>query len=249
MNRLGPACLLCALAVWPGCVPRKPPPVSRRSPVAQASLARPSSYEYFIYAVRPGDSLYQLQQRFGVPWEEIRDANELNPEDLKAGSLLVIRRVDGFRPAQGRGAPSIGRPLDPRELHRGQPGARYWWPTRGRPARRYGQALQGLPDPGIAIPAPAGTPVCAVADGTVTVVVPVDCSAGSAWGNVVVLSHANRVVSWYGHLAGIQVRPGQKVAKGEPLGTVGSSGAAARPMLAFRLFRDERPLNPEHHLP
>lgn len=135
------------------------------------------------------------------------------------------------------------------DLYRGKPLAQFWWPTAGTLARRYGDAFRGMSDPGIAISAPAGTEVYAVADGTVVSSVRGGNAPDSVWGNVVSIAHAGGMVSWYGHLANILVREGARVSKGEAIGTVGTTGAAPSPMLAFRLYRNARPVDPLGYLP
>ncbi len=69
------------------------------------------------------------------------------------------------------------------------------------------------------------------------------------WGNVISIRHAGDIVSWYGYLDRILIREGQKIRKGQRIGTVGSSGAAAAPELAVRFFRNERPTDPLPLLP
>ena len=115
--------------------------------------------------------------------------------------------------------------------------------------RRYGDKVRGLAEPGMGIAAPLGTEVCAVAAGTVVTCVRTDPASPSAWGNVVAIAQAGDMVSWYAHLDRVFVEKGREVSRGGVIGTVGSSGAAARPVLAFRLFRNERPVDPEDFLP
>jgi murein DD-endopeptidase MepM/ murein hydrolase activator NlpD len=109
--------------------------------------------------------------------------------------------------------------------------------------------LRGFKEPGIAIAAPAGTEVCAVAAGRVITLVGGDKARRSAWGNVVAVFHPDGMVSWYGHLGDIEVAKGDSVEKGQPIATVGSSGAVQEPELAFRLFKAERLVDPEDYLP
>jgi murein DD-endopeptidase MepM/ murein hydrolase activator NlpD len=135
------------------------------------------------------------------------------------------------------------------DLHRGRPSRRFWWPTAGNLLRSYGAVLRGLPDPGIAIGAPAGTEVYTVDSGTVITCVSAGGSAGSAWGNVLAVAHPGDWVSWYAHLDRMLVGEGDRVRKGGPIGTVGCTGAADRPQLGFRLFHDNRPVDPAEHLP
>ena len=62
--------------------------------------------------------------------------------------------------------------------------------------RRYGATVRQLPEPGIAIAAPTGTQVCAVAAGTVIARVSEGHSREAAWGNVVAVEHAGGIVSF-----------------------------------------------------
>jgi murein DD-endopeptidase MepM/ murein hydrolase activator NlpD len=165
----------------------------------------------------------------------------------------LIRRVAGIEPPPTEPPPpsrtARREPVAASDLHRGSPSARFWWPTSGRVVRHYRAPLRGLPEPGVTISAPAGREVYCVAAGTVVTCLNSGRTPESGWGNVVAISHADGMTSWYAHLDQILTEPGRKVAKGEAIGTVGSSGAAAVPQLAFRMFRDERPVDPEEYLP
>ncbi len=229
----------------------RPEPSPAAGPV-EAFAAR----GYFLYEVQRGDTLYGLGQRFGVPWQQIAGANGIRDvTDLKVGKVLLVPRGEGVEPppiSPPEPSPETGAPrrhVSQADLHRGNPSARFWWPTAGTLVQGYGDEVRGLAEPGIAVAAPAGTEVCAVADGTVITCVRADSSAPSAWGNVVAIVHSGNMVSWYAHLDLILTSKGSRVARGEAIGTVGSSGAADRPVLAFRLFLNERPVNPVGYLP
>src|SRR5512147_111046 len=71
-----------------------------------------------------------------------------------------------------------------------------------------------------------GTPVSAVADGTVVVAEDLFFT-----GNAVFVDHGNGLVSMYFHLSEIRVQAGQDVKKGEALGLVGSTGRVTGPHL------------------
>lgn len=51
----------------------------------------PDKEDTYIYAVRPGDSIYMIAKRFSVPAERILQANYMNAEDIiLPGMQLVI---------------------------------------------------------------------------------------------------------------------------------------------------------------
>ncbi len=248
--------MAAVLAVWTlaalvGCAPRTAATVPEATPEPPLLSAPARRATPMVYHVQPGDTLSSLGRRFGVPWQEIAAENEIvDPTRLRTDQVLFIPRVEGAQSPPEAPAPpppeTIERkPVSREALHRGNPGARFWWPTQGQVVRRYGDLLRGLPDPGLAISAPAGTEVYAVDAGTVLVHI----RGGSAWGNVVALAHSDGWVSWYAHLDRTLVQERARVGKGTPIGTVGATGAAAGPRLAFRLFRNERPVNPERYLP
>ncbi len=83
---------------------------------------------------------------------------------------------------------------------------------------------------GVDFPAPAGTPVRSDADGIVRLAVPLPLS-----GNAVMIDHGLGVVSSYLHMSAIEVRPGQRVKRGDVVGRVGSTGLATGPHLHWGL--------------
>lgn len=63
-------------------------------------------------------------------------------------------------------------------------------------------------------------------------------------GNAVYLSHGYGVTTRYGHLSRITVVPGQKISRGDLIGSVGSSGRATGYHLHYEVRVDGKPANP-----
>lgn len=84
-----------------------------------------------------------------------------------------------------------------------------------------------------------GTPVYAVANGTVTA-----ASYNGGWGNQVVIKHPSGLSSQYAHLASIGVRHGQSVKRGQVIGRVGSTGRSTGAHLHFGLIKGKSYINP-----
>jgi murein DD-endopeptidase MepM/ murein hydrolase activator NlpD len=97
------------------------------------------------------------------------------------------------------------------------------------------------PHLGVDYAAPAGTPVWAVADGTVAFV-----GRNGGLGNCVRVRHAAGYDSLYGHLSGFArgMRVGQRVRQKQVVGFVGSTGLSTGPHLHFTLERNGKPINP-----
>ncbi|MBW1600815.1 M23 family metallopeptidase [Streptomyces sp. JJ66] len=81
---------------------------------------------------------------------------------------------------------------------------------------------------GIDFAAPTGTPVKSIGAGTV-----VTAGWGGAYGNNIVVKHADGTFTQYGHLSKIGVTLGEQVGKGEEIGKVGSTGNSTGPHLHF----------------
>ena len=91
---------------------------------------------------------------------------------------------------------------------------------------------------GIEIAAAADTPVGAVHEGTV-----VFADLFRGYGLMVVVDHGDKHHTLYAHLAEARVAPGQRVAAGELLGTVGATSLGG-PGLYFEVRREGRPQDP-----
>jgi murein DD-endopeptidase MepM/ murein hydrolase activator NlpD len=102
--------------------------------------------------------------------------------------------------------------------------------------------LGGLrPHLGVDYAAPPGTPIWAVADGTVT-----SCGWNGGFGNQVIIRHMNGYITYYGHLSGFGpgIRSGIRVRQKQVIGYVGSTGLSTGPHLDYRLAKDSQFRNP-----
>lgn len=84
-----------------------------------------------------------------------------------------------------------------------------------------------------------GTPVYAVANGTVT-----SARYNGGYGNEVRIKHPSGMITLYAHLNSISVRSGQTVKRGQIIGRVGSTGRSTGAHLHFGLMSNGRYLNP-----
>ncbi|MEV4917858.1 M23 family metallopeptidase [Streptomyces tirandamycinicus] len=82
---------------------------------------------------------------------------------------------------------------------------------------------------------PVGTPVKAVSSGVVVKAGPNGGGDGSAYGNAVVIKHANGKYSQYAHLSKINVNVGQTVNTGKLIALSGNTGNSSGPHLHFEI--------------
>ena len=122
------------------------------------------------------------------------------------------------------------------------------WPVRGYLSAAFGNRLDpftGRPDfhPGIDISTPIGTRIVAPADGVV-----LSSAFQGGYGNAVIIDHGYGVVSRYGHLESFNIRPGQRVRRGDVVGFVGSTGRSTGPHLHYEVWVREQAQNPIHFI-
>ncbi|MEM1252193.1 MAG: peptidoglycan DD-metalloendopeptidase family protein [Cyanobacteria bacterium P01_H01_bin.21] len=121
----------------------------------------------------------------------------------------------------------------------------YIWPTRGTLTSGYGWRW-GRMHRGIDVAGPVGTPIVAAAPGVVE-------KAGwnsGGYGNMVEVRHADGSMTRYAHNSRITVRSGQRVAQGQHIADMGSTGYSTGPHLHFEVHLPNRgTINPMAMLP
>ena len=104
--------------------------------------------------------------------------------------------------------------------------------------------MDSRPHKGNDYAAPTGTPTYAAAAGTV-----ITAGWSNSAGNWVVISHGNGLVTKYMHHSSICVSAGQRVAKGQQIGYVGSTGYSTGAHLTFPGGAcNGTPVNPNNYM-
>lgn len=200
------------------------------------------------HTVQAGETGFSLAYKYGVPWEQIALANSIETAALvQVGQKLLIPTLikptstELAKPSASASTPAAGPA--PVSALPATSKTRFVWPVSG-PIRRDFRTGANYHD-GLDITAPEGSTVNAAATGTVIF-------AGQEqdqFGNLVVLDHGDGWFTAYGFLSRITVKQGAKVASGERIGLVGSTGRAKGSELHFEVRRDGKPVNPLDELP
>jgi murein DD-endopeptidase MepM/ murein hydrolase activator NlpD len=206
--------------------------------------------------VRRGETFYGIARQYGVNPYDMARANGLRPPyGIRAGQTLVLSRDSAVkiqrqarRPAPTKTVtiartrttpppPAIARP--PAVTGKG-----FIWPVRGRVISRFGAKAKGLRNDGINIASKRGAPVMAAENGVVVY-------AGNelrGFGNLLLIKHSGGWVTAYAHNENIIVKRGARVAKGQQIATVGSTGSVNKPQLHFEMRRGRIARNPLKYL-
>lgn len=172
------------------------------------------------------DRTYDIQRIDGLPPKKVTP-----PEAL----LTRIRQeAERVREARKRDTPIVAF-ADP-----------FLWPVDGRISGVYGsqRILNGQPRQphyGVDIAAPTGTPVAAPAPGIISLVE--DDLYFS--GGTIMIDHGHGIASTFLHMHRIDVKLGDEVRRGDPIGTVGATGRATGPHLDWRVNWFEKRLDPQ----
>jgi len=118
------------------------------------------------------------------------------------------------------------------------------WPVSGQVIRSFGRSVHPqfktvTVNNGIYIAAPAGTPVHAVADGSIEFA---DDLPG--FGLCIIVDHGGGYYTLYANLARVYVTSGRRVGQGEVVAEVGQSLDRSQPQLYFEIRRGRTPLDP-----
>lgn len=141
-----------------------------------------------------------------------------------------------------------------RAIHPASDGWRqpFMWPVNGRVSGVFGsqRVYQGVPGSyhgGVDIARPTGTPVTAPADGVVILAareIPFTLE-----GHLLMIDHGMGLSSAFLHLSRIDVKVGDHVARGQPVGAIGTSGRSTGPHLHWGMkWQDER-IDPQMLVP
>jgi murein DD-endopeptidase MepM/ murein hydrolase activator NlpD len=92
---------------------------------------------------------------------------------------------------------------------------------------------------GVDLAAPEGTPIAAIAEGTVA-----EVGFGSGYGNYIVLQHGCNVKSLYAHCSTVFAQKGDEVKRGEVIAAVGSTGLSTGSHLHLQIEYRGRTIPP-----
>jgi len=189
-----------------------------------------------VYKVKEGDTIYTVAKKYRVDAQNIvnfpfNDFTDLDTFALAIGQTLIV--PGGIQPE----APAQIIQFTPSVFAGGN--GQLVWPTSGAVTQYpswYHMALD------IANPSAPG--VASSGDGVVILVKYLTYD----YGQHIMVDHGNGLVTLYGHLQAIYVKPGDRVAKGQIIGKMGSTGRSTGMHLHFEVRKNGVLVNPQSYL-
>lgn len=122
------------------------------------------------------------------------------------------------------------------------------WPTRGFITSGFGYRRSPYTKTlrmheGLDIANKVGTPIIAPADGIV-----VFAGIEGGYGKLLSIDHGYGITTRYGHLDSILAKEGDKVKRGEKIGTIGQTGLTTGPHVHYELRVNGVPVNPKNYI-
>jgi murein DD-endopeptidase MepM/ murein hydrolase activator NlpD len=240
------------------------PPAARPAPPALDPAAP------IFHTVVSGDTLWQIARNAGVSVRALAAVNHICEEDvLRLGEVLVLLAPVGpiqdvqsdsescegvSRPAAWsprRSVAGAGAALQDQFVQQEHPGlveGQMVWPSSGVVTSRFGwrtHPIFGTREfhTGVDIAASGGSPVLAARGGVVLFV-----GWRVGYGRIIIVGHGDGLETAYSHLSKATVQIGERVAEGQVIGLVGSTGWSTGPHLFFEIRRNGVPQNPLHYL-
>ena len=194
------------------------------------------------HTVVKGDTIASIAKKYKADAGEIANYNYLGiGETLAVGATILIPDGEITLTQQATGAKTTAK-VAGTGIKSGSaaPKGYYTRPITltGNPRIRKTQGFHDAYN-AVDVGAPIGTPVLAMADGTVIVTKSVSAWNGG-YGGMIIVQHGNGSQTLYAHLSRITVSTGQRVSQGQKIGEVGSTGRSTGPHLHFEI-RGVRP--------
>jgi murein DD-endopeptidase MepM/ murein hydrolase activator NlpD len=118
-------------------------------------------------------------------------------------------------------------------------------PVDGPIVRPYSRAAGATRNDGVDFGAAAGAPVRAAADGQVALV----SESLGGLGTIVLIRHANEILTVYGRVDSVSVKKGDRVSRGQSIGAVAPAADGGNPTMHFEVRRGADSVDPADFLP
>lgn len=203
--------------------------------------------EHIYRAYFNSSPLSQEKRTMGIEKKRYKELEGFNNSDLVINTTRRIDKLTNKLASQSRSLDEILRLAKAKDkLLAAIPAIQ---PVKNEDLKRMASGFGYRTDPftkarkmheGMDFTASTGTPIYATGDG---VVLKADNSL-SGYGNHIEISHGFGYLTLYAHLSRYNVRPGQRIKRGDVIGFVGSTGRSQAPHLHYEVRKDGQVANP-----
>lgn len=196
------------------------------------------------HEVQTGETVEIVAKNYDSTVEDIIKLNDLTPPfKLDEFQIIKIKVSSDVLNKRNREAPIVQ--ADSHAMYPEASMLNIIKPVDGKIITTFGKPTKTGKSNGVNIATTAGTPVKAVADGVV-----VKSGNSARYGNLIIvkLDGANIFVA-YAHLKDLILKVDQKVAQGEIIGHVGSTGEVSAPQLHFAIKEGNTAVDPLKYIP
>jgi len=193
------------------------------------------------YKIRKKDTLFNIARCFSISIKDLNIKNpNLNVKRLKVGYTVKLPYYASINRCIIKSSKKKYKKKIPSSKYK----PLFEWPLSGTLIASFGKKDAGRSNDGINIRAAKGNPVRAALKGKVIY----SGNELPAWGNLILIKHANGWTTAYAHLDKILVKVGERVNTGNIIGSVGATGNVSKYQLHFQVRRNSKPVNPKNYL-
>ena len=208
-------------------------------------ILKPGSFiklpEDKYYKIRKKDTLFSIARCFSISIKDLYIKNpNLNAKRLKLGKSIKLPYYASINRCKIK---DIKKKYNKKALSSNYKPL-FEWPLSGSLIASFGKKDAGRSNDGINIRAAKGNPVRAALKGKVIY----SGNELPAWGNLILIKHANGWTTAYAHLDKILVKVGDRVNTGNIIGSVGATGNVSKHQLHFQVRKNSKPVNPKNYL-
>jgi murein DD-endopeptidase MepM/ murein hydrolase activator NlpD len=213
-------------------------------PMADAVTEGPSDLSWFSEGIEVKDTGLS-----GEPLDDLGEEELVETASVHDRLDLADQRADAVLRQLRLAEIELGQVVETAEGFRSQAGAiPSAWPLEGVLTSGFGWRRSPFNKRwkfhfGIDVSAPIGTVIRAPAAGLV-----VTAEYHSGYGRMLEVDHGYDVVTRYAHNSRLLVGVGETVQAGQPISTVGMTGATTGPHLHYEIYVDGQPVDPLEHL-
>lgn len=187
-----------------------------------------------LYIVRKGDNLWRIARENGTSVAKIRELNSLENDEIRAGDVLVLPRVENESPGTEQKEKAISGTEETRvsvgdQTYDGVP----FWPVDGVRTSKTGKIS------GTEIFGSQGDAVVSIASGEV-----VWNSTSPVFGNVIIIESSSNYLYLYSGLADTTVKYGERISAGTKIAELGVNPHTGEAKLLFSVYRDGKLVDP-----